>query len=346
MRRFLPRLLLITGLLSLSPREARARLCGGASIGEALLQADLIVKASVVATIPSFASGGDSRSILKVERVIKGSALLPIVSPHHFICGSDQQYSLQWKGPVLAFIDSRGKLVGESAIWPVVAGAASESKELRAVIREEFISALSSSDRHVARAAVQVLADLEGEAIAPALRETKSTDFGTRFRVLSWLTRFGDPDAFDELAGIALAEPFNKDRPMSWTYNEKEEPMMTAYSDLGNTLSAFGSRSFDGSTAPTGAPRRFVSTMSKLAESKNKSIRRGAIHALRGFNDRQSFPIFMAALDDPDAYVRYDAMFTLCMAMKDPGMGCPATSLFKRDEQKYISRVRAWGQKL
>jgi HEAT repeat protein len=82
--------------------------------------------------------------------------------------------------------------------------------------------------------------------------------------------------------------------------------------------------------------------MAMLARSNDIYIRRAAFDALRGFKDRSSFPILVEALDDQDQYIRYDAMFTLCLAMNAPDFPCPAVPLFESDEQKYINRIRAW----
>jgi HEAT repeat protein len=203
--------------------------------------------------------------------------------------------------------------------------------------------ALGDTDTRIARTALGALGELDGRAALPVLaRYRTAADFGIRFRALSLLIRFGDADALDEVARIVSAAPFTREFPQSWFYNEKEEPLMTAYGDLQAALGSYGGQSVDGSTAPDHVTERFVDGVGRLAQVNNRKIRREAIHALRGLNRRASFPILAAALDDPDEHVRYDSMFTLCMAMEAPDLGCPATFLFEKDEQKYINRVRMW----
>jgi hypothetical protein len=107
-------------------------------------------------------------------------------------------------------------------------------------------------------------------------------------------------------------------------------------------LWSFSEKAFERSTLTRNAGTPLVKTMITLAAMKNPAIHRDAISALRGFKHRAAFPALAAALDDPDRYVRYDAMFTLCSAMNVHGVGCPATAEFERNEQTYITRVRTW----
>jgi hypothetical protein len=53
-----------------------------------------------------------------------------------------------------------------------------------------------------------------------------------------------------------------------------------------------------------------------------------------------SFSFQVETLDDSDPSVRYDAMFTLCMAMKAPDLPCPSVPLFQSNESLYLDRVR------
>src|SRR5207248_921472 len=115
-----------------------------------------------------------------------------------------------------------------------------------------------------------------------------------------------------------------------------------AEEDLRGALSSFSESALERSTLPPNAGTSFVKTMIRLAAMKNLAIHRGAISALRGFKHRAAFPALAAALDDPDRYVRYDAMFALCSPMNVQGVGCPPIPEFEKNEQSYITRVRTW----
>jgi hypothetical protein len=205
-----------------------------------------------------------------------------------------------------------------------------------------LLLAITDANPKTVRSAVGAHAELDRQASVEMLKQyADAKDFGTRFRVLTWLTRFGDADAFDEVARSISVAPFSDGCPNT-IRNDSDESLVMACEDLSKALGSFSERSFGASTAPPRADTRFVDTMAMLAQSKNLGIHREAIRALRGFKSRAAFPVLAAALDDPDEDVRYDSMFTLCVAMNAPDPKCPSTVLFKQDEQHYIGRVRAW----
>jgi len=320
-----------------------ARPCSRVSLDRALSEATLIVTGSLVSTVHPSIPGGDSKSVIRIDRVLKGEMQRPLVEVTHFLCGMDYDYVFQEGRRFIAFIDAYGNLVGGTAVFPASSQSAPKQRDTRGAVRAELQWALGDTDTRIARTALGALGELDGRAAVPVLeRYRTAADFGIRFRALSLLIRFGDADALDEVARIVSAAPFTREFPQSWFYNEKEEPLMTAYDDLRAALGSYGGQNFDGSTAPDHVTERFVEGVGRLAQVNNRMIRREAIHALRGLNRRVSFPILAAALDDPDEHVRYDSMFTLCMAMGAPDLRCPATFLFEKDEQRYINRVRMW----
>lgn len=336
--------MIVVSALVTSAAAVEARPCGRIPADVAFSEATLIVKGTLVSTRPAQMPEGDSTSIIRIDRVLKGHAESSEVAVTHFLCETDNEYAFQRVGPVIAFINARnGSLVRGTAILPASNQSSGDADDPKTVVRNELMLSIAEPDMKTARAALGALAELDGRASIPILRRySKGGDFGTRFRALAWLTRFGDADAFDELASGVSAPPFDREWPRSWRYNDDEEPLMTAYQDLRDSLGSYGEKRFGCSTAPQHETDRFVATMGRLAQLKNRMIHQAAMHALRGLNHRASFPILAAALDDPDTNVRYDAMFTLCMAMNANDLRCPATTLFRQDEQKYISRVRAW----
>jgi hypothetical protein len=326
-----------------NPGLVCARPCGRVSLDRALSEASLIVTGSLLSTIHASIPGGDSKSMIRIDRVLKGEMQLSLVEVRHFLCGMDYDYVFQEGRRFIAFIDPYGSLVGGTAVFPASSQSAPKQGNTRGAVRAELRLALGDTDTRIARTALGALGELDGRAAGPVLeRYRTAADFGIRFRALSLLTRFGDADALDEVARIVSAAPFTREFPHSWFYNEKEEPLMTAYDDLRGALRSYRAQSLDGSTVPDHVTERFVDGLGRLAQVNNRMIRREAIHALRGLNRRVSFPILAAALDDPDEHVRYDSMFTLCMAMEAPDLRCPATFLFEKDEEKYIKRVRMW----
>ena len=313
-----------------------ARPCGQrVSADNAFSEATLIVKGSVASTIPGTSPGADSTSTIRVQRVLKGRTVLPVISVSYFLCGTEYSYALQEGRSIIAFIDaSSGQLVGGTAVLAASRRSAREVQEPKAALRAELLLAVRDANPKTARSAVGAVAELDGQASVETLKQyADAKDFGTRFRALTWLTRFGDADAFDEVARIVSAAPF-KDECPNTVRNDKDESFVMACDDLFRALGSFGERGLGGSTAPPRADMRFVDTMAMLAQSKNRAIHRAAIGALRGFKSRAGFPVLAAALDDPDEQVRFDSMFTLCVAMNAPDLKCPGLVLFKQNEQQ------------
>jgi len=319
-----------------------ARPCAQVPADYAFSEATLIVKGSVASTIPGTSPGADSTGMIRIERVLKGRTVLPVISVSYFLCGTEYSYALQQGRSIIAFIDASGRqLVGGTAVLAASNRSARALLEPKAALRAELLLAVRDANPKTARSAVGALAELDRQASVETLKQyADAKDFGTRF-LLTWLTRFGEADAFDEVAGIVSEAPFSDGCPNT-IRNDSDESLVTACDDLFKALRSFDERGFGGSTAPPRADMRFVDTMAMLAQSKNRAIHRAAIGALRGFKSRAAFPVLAAALDDPDENVRFDSMFTLCMAMNAPDVKCPGWVLFKQDEQQYIGRVRAW----
>lgn len=337
-------ILLIVAVLVARASTTEARLCSPIPADRALAEATLVVKATLVSTTPPRIREGDSTSIIRIIRVLKGRVASSEIPVTHFLCGIEDRYTFHRGGPFIAFIDTaHGRLVRGTAVLPAATHASPVISEPRRAVREELLLAMAEPDTKTARAALGALAELDGRASVPILRQySRQGSFGVRFRALAWLTRFGDPDAVSELARVVSAPPFDRELGQLRLTNEEDEPVVIAQMDLHEALTRCCDSSPSGSATPGDDAARFVATMGQLAQMKDIRVRRGAVRALRRLNQRASFPILAAALDDPDEWVRYHAMFTLCMAMNADDLRCPAASLFRQDEQKYISRVRAW----
>jgi len=176
---------------------------------------------------------------------------LPVISVSYFLCGTEYSYALQEGRSIIAFIDaSSGQLVGGTAVLAASRRSAREVQEPKAALRAELLLAVRDANPKTARSAVGAVAELDGQASVETLKQyADAKDFGTRFRALTWLTRFGDADAFDEVARIVSAAPF-KDECPNTVRNDKDESFVMACDDLFRALGSFGERGLGGSTAP------------------------------------------------------------------------------------------------
>ena len=324
---------------------AEARPCSGVSAGRAFAEAVLIVKSVLLSTTPASQPEGDSTSLVRVDRVLKGSTTRREIEVVHFLCGVEYEQAFKPGRPILVFIDGAGRLVGGTAVLAASDQDGSPAAEARSALRGELLADLDARDPLTNRAGVGALAELDGPSAAPAIAgAARSEDFGTRIRALSWLTRFGDEDAFDRFAAIVTKPPFTPSS-IPTTIRDGDDhaaALWIAYNDALRALESFWDRDFKTSTLPAGAGARFVATMVNVARFGEPYIHREAVMALRGFKNRASFPYLLETLEDSDSSVRYNAMFTLCMAMKAPDLPCPAVQLFHTNESLYLDRVRAW----
>jgi hypothetical protein len=320
-----------------------ARPCSRVPADRAFTEAALIVKGSLISTATG-APGSDSSSVIRIDRVLKGTTTRRDISVTHFLCGIEYDLAMNKSRPLLAFVDAAGRLVGGTAVLPGSSRRASgESIDARTSVRSELLSAATDDDANTARAAVGALAELDGPAsTATLIQASNRADFGTHVRALTWLTRFGDADAFDELADILSTPPFSPSSIPTRIRDDKSASVVIAYDDVLRSLGSLAHISPDILTNPSTKRSRFVQTTMRVARSEDPIIREAAIDALRGFGDPASFPVLVDALDDPNQRIRYTAMVTLCTAMKAPDLPCSSVPLFEKDEQRYIRRVRAW----
>jgi len=334
----------IAAVLAPAAARASARPCAGVSADAALAAATLIVKGRLESTRSEGVPESDSTSVIRVDRVLKGVTARREISVTYFLCGLEYSAAMRKDRPLIAFVTASGGLVSGTAVLPASRQTVAPlSLDAEANLRAEFLLGSADDDPVVVRAAIGALAELDGSASSATLKQaTKNTDLGVRVRALTWLTRFGDAEAFRELAGILSEGPVLQSATHRIIRDVNDASLAIAYDDVIRSLSSFAERNFGVSTTPRVNGPAFVETMAMLARSSDIYTRRAAFEALRGFKDRASFPILVEALDDQDQYIRYHAMFTLCMAMNAPDLPCPAVSLFHGDEQKYINRIRAW----
>lgn len=325
-------------------KPALARPCSDVSIDQALNQATLVVKGWVESTRPSNLFEGNSTSVIRVDRVLKGATSRAQISVSHFLCGLEYEAAMRPASPVIGFVTASGALVAGTAVLPASRqSAAPLSGDAKSDLRAELVLGSTDRDPAVARASLGALAEIDGPDAAAALkRASGNPDFGIRVRALTWLMRFDDLEAFRRIAEMLFASPFTPKAIPTTIRNDNDAALAIAYNDVRSALSRFSERAFGVSTAPPVHTADFVETMVSVTRSSDPYIRRAAFEALRGFKHRASFPTLIGALGDQDAYVRYHAMFTLCMTMKAPDLPCPSVDSFRFNEQKYVGRIRAW----
>ncbi len=86
-----------------------------------------------------------------------------------------------------------------------------------------------------------------------------------------------------------------------------------------------------------------IPTLERLLSSSNSRTRLGAIMALRQMHSSEGIVSLVAALDDNDRDVRYEAVMGLAeLTGQDPWR--PAISVFQADEQHYLDHWKAWAQ--
>jgi hypothetical protein len=322
---------------------ALARPCASVPVDYALTEATLVVKGWLVSTHNTGVPGSDSTSVIRVDRVLKGRTSRAEISVTHFLCGLEYSAGMRMNLPLIVFVTASGGLVSGTAVLPASRRIGEISSDARANLRAELLLGSTDEDPIVIRAAVGALAELDRAAAVATLRQSATNDdLGVRVRALTWLTRFGDMAAFRQIANMLSEWPFRPFAIPSTIHDDLEASLVIAHDDVTRALSSFAEREFNVSTAPLVSTTEFVELMTTVAYSNDINIRRAAFEALRGFKHRASFPVLVGALDDRDEYIRYGAMFTLCMAMGAPDLPCPAVSLFQADEQKYIGRIRGW----
>lgn len=336
----------IIAALAVAPTIAAARPCSGMPIDRAFEEATLIVKGWLVSTNRGGLPESDSTGVIRVVRALKGAAAAQQeVTVTYFLCGLEYDAAMRPNGLIIAFVSASGSLVRNTVVLPASRRSADViSSDSKANLRAELLLGAVDANPSTVRAALGALAELDGTVSRSTLKRASSDgNLGVRVRALSWLTRFGDVDAVQELASVLSKWPFQPFGIPTGIRNNGDATVAVAHQDIVAALWSFASRfPYDASTAPRANAAQFVRTVAKIAASSDLFVRRAAVQALRGFKNPESFPVLVDALDDHDEYIRYDAMFALCIAMNAPERPCPAIPLFRSDEQKYIDRIRAW----
>ena len=202
------RMLAAIGVLLSLAATVEARPCSPVTAGRAFEEASLIVKGSLVSTTPSKLPDGDSTSLIRIDRIVKGWTIRSTVSVEHFLCGIEYEQAFKPGRPILVFIDASGHLVHGTAILPASSQSRWPAFFAKSALRDELLLASEDPDPITARAGVGALAELDGLASRATLVDaSKRDDFGVRVRALSWLTRFSDANAFAELAGCPASCP-------------------------------------------------------------------------------------------------------------------------------------------
>jgi hypothetical protein len=130
-----------------NPGLVCARPCGRVSLDRALSEASLIVTGSLLSTIHASIPGGDSKSMIRIDRVLKGEMQLSLVEVRHFLCGMDYDYVFQEGRRFIAFIDPYGSLVGGTAVFPASSQSAPKQGNTRGAVRAELRLALGTPTR-------------------------------------------------------------------------------------------------------------------------------------------------------------------------------------------------------
>lgn len=324
-------------------QPAQARLCGRKPANDALAQASVVVKGAVVRAETASGINPDSTITFRIDRVLKGRFAFSSVTVTFFECGREHRYALNKDRPVIAFLDAEGKLI---EVLPASSHVTSPNSDPAAALRQEFLVAIDDSDPTLAVIALGALAELDGRNAIPTLnRYRNAKGYGVRFRALTWLARYGDADAFEELTRLVSEPSFIRRDPKFWT--DADEPVLTAHRDLQDALLKLETDADNGVTMSLRQKQRYVSALIALARLETRLFRSDAISTLRQIKDPAAYPVLLEALDDRDKDVRFDALYALCEAMNRTGADqrCPSTDVIERDEQKYIAPVRAWARR-
>jgi hypothetical protein len=86
-----------------------------------------------------------------------------------------------------------------------------------------------------------------------------------------------------------------------------------------------------------------IPTLERLLSSSNSRTRLRAIMTLRQMHSSKGIVSLVAALDDKDQDVRYEAVMGLA-ELTGQTFGRPAISVFQADEQHYLEHWKAWAQ--
>ncbi|HET7617822.1 MAG TPA: HEAT repeat domain-containing protein [Vicinamibacterales bacterium] len=328
----------------LFPTTALARPCGELSADRAFQQAALVVKGwfeyTRIEGVPP-PLGSDLTSIIRVDRVLKGATSRTRIAVTHFLC-FENRIAMRTDRPLIAFVTASGSLVDGSAVLPASQlNAAEVTDDPKATVRAEFLLGATDSDPIVARAALGALAQLDGEASSAILRQAvDNPDLGVRVRALTWLTRFGDVDAFRRLTQTLSEWPFTPFSIPRLIQDDEGFSLAIAEDDVRHALYTLAVDPAV-STGSLFRTRAFLELVTTVAQLDELSLRRMAFQVMRHAEHSMFFPILVNALTDPDKEIRRTAIYTLCNAMHAADLPC-GPSYVETGEQRYVYRIRAW----
>jgi hypothetical protein len=274
--------------------------------------------------------GQDRAVTIRIDRVLKGRLANSSVTALFFPCSRESSYAFEKHLPVIVFIDEKGEVI---EMLPASSRPVTPDSDPTAALRQEFLVALDDSDPIVVRVALGALAELDGRNGLPTLNRYRIANrYDLRFRALSWLARFGDVDAFEEVTRL-VSEP---------SFKPLEEPFLTAHDDFFDTLRRLSLDARNGPTMPPPQRRRVVDALMVVAQLDARWFRWAALDALRSMNDHAAFPVLLDALDDPDKNIRLQATYALCEALYGTANQCPNPAVFGSDVPYYREPLGEW----
>jgi hypothetical protein len=282
---------------------------------------------------------GDDRAVtIRIDRLIKGRLAEPSVTARFFPCSRESSYAFYKQLRMIAFIDAEGEVI---EMLPASSRPVSSDSSPTAALRQEFLVALDDSDQFVARIALGALAELDGREALPTLNRYRNADrYDLRFRALTWLARYGDVDAFEELVRL-VSEPSFKVSYLKYL-TDGDPPTLTAHEDFQDLLRKLSLDARYGETMPSRVRRRVVAALMAVAQLDARMFRFEAIYALRAMKDPAAHPVLLDALDDPDQNIRSQATHALCEALYGTANQCPDRAAFGGDVPYYREPLGEW----
>ncbi|MEP0842596.1 MAG: HEAT repeat domain-containing protein [Phycisphaerae bacterium] len=200
--------------------------------------------------------------------------------------------------------------------WPGSFPAEAESGErVRMVLRES----LRNGPPLMKMFMLDHLAALGDKASIPLIRSVmRSPGFEFQPQALNALIRLGDAQAVVE--GIAAIEQKSKQKPPDRSWSDWIGPALSDIRD------------------PEALPH-----LIRALRVDDVPLRKGAVYALREIRSRAAVPALVAALDDAEEFVRYQALMALYFIAKEDGpRGAPAIDEFQANPGRYLDYWHRW----
>jgi len=199
---------------------------------------------------------------------------------------------------------------------PPIPSNLSEIKDQKEKIKAVLLQALEKGDRRSKDGILYTLSqlDINSEELISAYKElTKKAKPEIKDIVISKRISLGDTSALEDIVALSISD---------------------AYSEIEFSYVKFGMIKF--------AEPKYIPIFLKLLDSKNSSLKEGAIIALSEIKDKSVIPYFIKMLDDKDSSVRYRAVFGLAKVTGKYDEWAPSVALFEKDEKQYIQRWQKW----